>query len=80
MKTILFDNTRDANNQFRTGYIVSKGTKYITVEYLTNIQGDCDKTYRLTEEEWNGLNGDSADKCICISESHEPIKKGSPIQ
>lgn len=63
---IIFNNTKDNNGCFRSGFIVSRGTKYMTIRFLTNEEGHTNKTCRLSISGWNALHGDALDKCLNI--------------
>lgn len=83
-KQFFFDSTRDENGYFQAGWRVTKGSKYVTVESLTNWQGDRDETYRVEIAEFGNIlnycGGDYAEAAVYICNRYDPIKVGHVIQ
>lgn len=78
--TIILDTTRDNNGNFHAGYRVSIGTKYVTINYLTDWQGDRDKRWRVTIADFDNLPCDSIeDKMMRIVDNEDPEWRSRPI-
>lgn len=77
--SLILDSTRDDYGQFRTGWKVYKGRKYYWFDYLTNISGYRDKTFRMPIERVNAYPSVETFIASTDWDNEQPVWTGEPI-